>query len=136
MAQTIPIPTVDVTEPGWETVLDTSTGESTFFCLPQAAPYARKKLSPRLLFQVRSPENLLEDKADRSKIVTEPVAARTGEILLSDKWHPGTTSAKVWLSTYHLELMKELLGLGYTIELLDSNNNVVRRLENNGPEHK
>jgi len=129
--QTIPIPTVDVTEPNWELVLDTEVGRSMFFCLPTAAPYARRKLSSKLLTQIKSPENLSENTTgDEEKIITNPVAARAGDILISNRFHPGTTTAKVWLSTYHLELMKELLGEGCVIELLDKNNNVVRRLDN------
>ena len=129
--QTIPIPTVDVTEPNWELVLDTEVGRSMFFCLPEAAPYARRKLSSKLLTQIKSPENLSENTTgDEEKIITNPVAARAGDILISNRFHLGTTTAKVWLSTYHLELMKELLGEGCVIELLDKNNNVVRRLDN------
>jgi len=127
---------IDVTEIGWPAQLADAlkparAKDCTFYCLGPARTVARKKLPRETISPITDLDELLVllSKEDPSQVSPEEAtAARAGDVVVSAKHHPATKGAGAWLSPYHLELVKELLGKGFVVEVLDDSNNVLRTL--------
>lgn len=129
--QGVRIPVVDVTEPGWESLLDLKDGQ--FFCLAQAVPHASKKIGRDLLRIINSINELIRiESPEEDRIVTNPTTAVSEGIVISDRHHPAVETNRVWLSTKHLEMIEGLIWNGYMVELLDEQGNLVRRIDGTG----
>jgi predicted amino acid dehydrogenase len=97
-----------------------------------ARTIARKRFPSGVTF-INMPQEEREEQAtqDNEANRREEIAAAkvTDEIVVSAQHHSAINNAKVWLSPYHLSLMKMLVDDGYKVELLSENNEVVRVLE-------
>lgn len=109
---------MDVTVPGWEKKIP---AENNVLCTPEAYPIAKKRIRRhRLKISSRPTEEIDEEMADIA-------AVRTQGIVVSNKYNEAIKTASIWLSTYHLDIIQEVLGKGHTLELLDENGKVIVR---------
>jgi hypothetical protein len=118
---------IDVTEPSWYKALpDTSVSSDLvrqpYICVGQAYTIARKNLSADILIRVDSPEDI---QAKEQEVNVKIAAIRAGDIIVTKQHHLSVNDSKAWLSTYHLDLVKELLKEGFVIEILDELNNPI-----------
>lgn len=128
------LPVIDVTRPGWieqveDAVYPNPIEESQIQAIGHASAVARKKIPPSAIQVISSEAEICTGLPPERKAGPSEVAARTEDIVISDRYHPAAEDEKVWINTHHLDLIKKLLGNGYKIEILDEVNNVVRTIE-------
>jgi hypothetical protein len=121
------IPVIDLTKPTWleslKREIDPTELQDGFFpCIAQAYMTARKRLPLDTIARINKPEQALLDEEESGPKIA---AARIGDIVIAKKFHPTVESSKAWLSSYHLELIKELFKEGFTVEILDDLNNPI-----------
>lgn len=96
-----------------------------YLCVGQAYILARKKIPLQTLIKIDKVEDVqVESLTSGLKVA----AARIGDIAVSQKFHPVVKTSRAWLSSHHLELIKELFNNGFVIEILDEFNNPITTL--------
>ena len=123
------LPVGDISYAGWRTQMEEQIGheleEWKFLCTQQAYMIARKHLPAHTVQRI---DSLEEVALDSEKKGPKQAAARIGDMVVSKQFHPAVTESKAWLSTYHIDLIKELFQEGFVIEILDEQNKPVATL--------
>lgn len=123
------LPVVNIASPEWVSELAKITPvgeETTYYCLGYAASLAGKVLPSSTLVRLNSADDLKVSQEEEKG--TGIAAVRAGDVVVSPRAHPSVKNSKTWMSPYHLELAEKLLSEGYEIELLDEQNNIVKKL--------
>jgi hypothetical protein len=126
------VATIDVTQPGWKDIV-ADTHASKYYCLGLAFMAAQKVFPRHRIKRIESPSDIpapcTPETAETPKQRScQPVAAAVDKVVVSARHHEATEDARVWLSTYHLELIDKLVSHGCKVELLDERNIVVRTI--------
>jgi len=111
--------TIDVTERQWH--LNILNEEEQFYCTKEAYIVAIRVLGSSRL-------GILDDETWMAE-ETPIAAARINDIVVSPTYNETAGKAKVWLSSYHLEVIKQILGKGFKVELVDGSGKVIRQLD-------
>ncbi len=124
------LPVVDVVQPGWfeylKKEIEPKEIQDCFFpCIAQAYITARKRLPSGTIAKIDKLEQALQSEEE---LGPQMAAIRIGDIAVSKRFHPIINDSKAWLSPYHLELAKQLIGEGFVVEILDESNNPVTTL--------
>lgn len=123
---------MDLASPRWKTDLFEKARvepieEGTYFCVGHASTIAQKMMPESCILRIKTPGDIPED-APKETEESGIAAVKVGDILVSPRAHPALKNSKVWMSPYHVELIKELLSNGFTVEVLDEYNNVIQEV--------
>ncbi len=121
------VPVIDVTALDWYDQLSKVDGflddDHFFLCITQAYMSVRKKLPLSTIGKIEKIESIgIQGPESTSPRIA---AVRIGDMAVSKKFHESVVDSTVWLSPYHVELIKDLFREGFVIEVLDDFNNLV-----------
>lgn len=88
---------------------------------------ARKRYPANVLRKISNTEEI--EQSCHGPSTRGAVAARVKELVVSREYNPAVEDSAIWLSTYHLSLIDELVGRGFTVEILDEDGKVVTKVE-------